>query len=709
MKLHANTHTVEKSGQFEENAFSIEASAKAFMILSDGLYSNKILAVVRELSTNAYDSHVDAGCTDKPFEVHLPTRLEPYFHVRDFGTSMSHENCMTLYTTYFRSTRNNSNDAVGCLGLGSKAPFAYTDSFTVEAYLDGTKRIYSAHRDRNGSPTFSLLDSVETNEPNGIKVSMPVQNDDIDTFIREARNVYQYFKVRPIFTGNDQVWFRDEETLLKASDNTWEFNTGDSSNKIIMGQIAYPINEDSIASRYDDSDKIGDFLWKSNGLRLYVNIGDVDITPSRESLSYTPETKKNIRNLLQKVLDDIKDTVEDSIKSQTTLYLARKKFLDIESQCSSVKSAMESLNNAIEWNGQKIFDSMVGNKINTEGLGIKMLYKSGYRSKTETNKDVKNIPLRREVRFYIDNCERGGLGRIRQELKGDFTANNNGYTAYIYTPRADETADNNRLLKVLGDATIDAVTLTESLPKVQRQSSGGSGSTVDYSEVNYYDEDAGMILSKNMSVKFEDSVYIPTKKGECLINGREISDSTIAKIIGYIYADIGTDKTFYFLTPSQIKTRKLDERGNWMSETHLVSLIRELGTYHAEETNAIRYQYTIGNGSRFKDVFKKTQTNNRAKQIMEAYEEYHNSVNKSYDKLDDIWNICHKIGLNVYEDNAQKIDTKSRFEKPLNDELKKYPLLHAGVLNGLWSDDQRQAVADYIDLVENSTKELTTV
>lgn len=706
MKLHANTHTVEKSGQFEENAFSIEASAKAFMILSDGLYSNKILAVVRELSTNAYDSHVDAGCTDKPFEVHLPTRLEPYFHVRDFGTSMSHENCMTLYTTYFRSTRNNSNDAVGCLGLGSKAPFAYTDSFTVEAYFDGTKRIYSAHRDRNGSPTFSLLDSVETNEPNGIKVSMPVQNDDIDTFIREARNVYQYFKVRPTFTGNDQVWFRDEETLLKASDNTWEFNTGDSSNKIIMGQIAYPINEDSIASRYDDNDKIGDFLWKSNGLRLYVNIGDVDITPSRESLSYTPETKKNIRNLLQKVLDDIKDTVEDSIKSQTTLYLARKKFLDIESQCSSVKSAMESLNNAIEWNGQKIFDAMVGNKINTEGLGIKMLYKSGYRSKAETNKDIKSIPLRRDVRFYIDNCERGGLGRIRQELKEDFGAN--GYTAYIYTPSDDETVDNNRLLKVLGDATLDAVTLTESLPKVQRQSSGGSGSTVDYSEVNYYDEEAGMILSKNMSVKFEDSVYIPTKKGECLINGRWISDSTIAKIIGYIYADIGTDKTFYFLTPSQIKMRKLNERGNWMSETHLVSLIRELGAYHAEETNAIRYQYTIGNGSRFKDVFKKTQTNNRAKEILEAYEEYHHSVNKSYDKLDDIWNLCHKIGLSVYEDNVQKIDTKSRFEKPLNDELKKYPLLHAGVLNALWSDDQRQAVADYIDLVENSTKELTT-
>jgi hypothetical protein len=49
MKLHSSTHVVEKSGNFEENQFSIEASAKAFMILSDGLYSNKILAVMWQI------------------------------------------------------------------------------------------------------------------------------------------------------------------------------------------------------------------------------------------------------------------------------------------------------------------------------------------------------------------------------------------------------------------------------------------------------------------------------------------------------------------------------------------------------------------------------------------------------------------------------------------------------------------------------------
>ena len=352
MKLHTGTHAVEKSGNFEENQFSIEASAKAFMILSDGLYSNKILAVIRELSTNAYDSHVDAGRVDRAFEVHLPTRLEPFFHVRDFGTSMSHEDCMTLYTTYFRSTRNNSNDAVGCLGLGSKAPFAYSDSFTVEAFKDGEKRIYSAHRGSDGSPSFALLETVPTTEENGIKVSMSVKNDDMDTFRREAMNVYKYFNVRPIVTGNNDLYFDDDSAILEAEDKSWSFHHR-HNNCVVMGQIAYNIDEDSIGSRYSEDDNISEFLWQSSGLRLHVNIGDVDITPSREALSYTPQTKQNIRNLLQKVINDIKDTVEDAIEGQPTLFLARQKYVEVEQQCHSIKSAMESLNQAIEWNGQR--------------------------------------------------------------------------------------------------------------------------------------------------------------------------------------------------------------------------------------------------------------------------------------------------------------------------------------------------------------------
>ena len=119
MKLHTLDNNVEQSHQFKTSSYRIEATAKAFSILSDGLYSNKIKAVIRELSTNAYDSHVSAGCPEKPFDVNLPTRLEPHFSIRDYGTGLSYDDCFNLYTTYFRSDKTDTNDAVGCLGLGS--------------------------------------------------------------------------------------------------------------------------------------------------------------------------------------------------------------------------------------------------------------------------------------------------------------------------------------------------------------------------------------------------------------------------------------------------------------------------------------------------------------------------------------------------------------------------------------------------------------
>ena len=62
----------------EIGEFRIRNSAKAFNILSSGLYANKIRAIIRELSCNAVDSHVAAGKADVPFEIHLPNSLDPF-------------------------------------------------------------------------------------------------------------------------------------------------------------------------------------------------------------------------------------------------------------------------------------------------------------------------------------------------------------------------------------------------------------------------------------------------------------------------------------------------------------------------------------------------------------------------------------------------------------------------------------------------------
>lgn len=730
MKLHSSTHTVEKSGNFEENQFSIEASAKAFMILSDGLYSNKILAVVRELSTNAYDSHVDANKKGVPFEVHLPTRLEPFFHVRDFGTSMTHEQCMTLYTTYFRSTRNDSNDAVGCLGLGSKAPFAYSDQFTVEAFLNGEKRVYAAHRDSNGSPTFCLMDTVPTAEQDGIKVSIPVNHSDCDRFVREANKTFQFFKVRP--KSNIELSFDTERSLLKDKNGKWDFTTGRGDNFVIMGQIAYPIEEESIGDHYDDDDKVANFLWHTSGLRLHLNIGDVDITPSREALSYTAETKKNIRNVIQTVIDDIKESVEDAIKQQSTLYLARKKFVEIEEQCHSVKQAMESLNKAIQWNGKDIFDQLVGNKISVENLNLTHIHKSGYRSKAETNKDAKYIPFRKETRCIVDDLPRGGMTRVRHLLKEEAGRgySSRGYDVYIYKLKTeliggtdkpfyyDETQANNKLLDKLGDAKPENVVFTSDLEKPESKTSGRGGSaySAEVECFHWYGKD-GKFESRKVSVKDQNMIYIPAIKSrgryddevKCKLSyGCEITQERLSKLMNRLCKHYGVNvyrMTVCLMTPSQIKQRKLADRSNWQGPEFVLGYIKALVQDKAPEIKAVRNQHSVYASSLHHAILM-TSTDNEAKRLVTEYKEYHESISKDESELNMIWKIGNELSMSDLWEADEDFDRYAKFHKPIKEQMDKYPLLET--INSMRTEDQD--IADYIDMVERkSANELTRV
>ena len=83
MKLDTTPQDVAVAGNFETSAFGMEASAHAFDIIADKIYTYKERAVIREISCNAHDAHVEAG-NPQPFDVHLPTQLEPHICVRDY-------------------------------------------------------------------------------------------------------------------------------------------------------------------------------------------------------------------------------------------------------------------------------------------------------------------------------------------------------------------------------------------------------------------------------------------------------------------------------------------------------------------------------------------------------------------------------------------------------------------------------------------------
>ena len=141
MELREKTNHINKQNISTGKNFELKVSGKAFDLLSSGIYSNKPLAIIRELACNAQDSHIEAN-NPEPIEIHVPNNLEPWLSVKDNGIGLSHNDVLNLYSTYFESTKQNTNDLTGTFGIGSKSPFAYTSKFTVISSFNKIKRTY---------------------------------------------------------------------------------------------------------------------------------------------------------------------------------------------------------------------------------------------------------------------------------------------------------------------------------------------------------------------------------------------------------------------------------------------------------------------------------------------------------------------------------------------------------------------------------------
>ena len=161
MKLYTEDQDVAVHGDFETSDFAIGDIAFIVDMFADKVYSHKERAIIRELSCNAHDSHIMAGTTDIPFDVHLPTQLVPYFSIRDYGTGLSDKEIRTIFAGIGISTKRDSNEVIGCFGIGSLSPYSMTDSFTVESYLDGTCRTYTCYRDEDRKPVVSRHPAVD--------------------------------------------------------------------------------------------------------------------------------------------------------------------------------------------------------------------------------------------------------------------------------------------------------------------------------------------------------------------------------------------------------------------------------------------------------------------------------------------------------------------------------------------------------------------
>lgn len=303
MKRNFERSKVETDGVSKNQKFQVEASAEAFSLISDSLYSRSIEAIVRELGCNAYDSHVENGNPDEPFDVKLPTRMDDEFYIEDYGVGLTNDEIYNLYTVVFKSDKTDTDDATGCFGVGSKSPFAYTNQFTVESIVDGEKWIYTVYLDEEGIPNIAEMvdEPVQTSAQNGVKIKFNVKRQDQQDFVNAAKKVFKFFDTKPNIIGYSIDLERPEPHV---SGDGWELHSRKvlTESYAVMGNVCYRIDQHEVDAYIP-------------GTYLFFELSEMSPpAASREELKYTQKTVSSLEKRYAQIKDELTQKIEKEIE-----------------------------------------------------------------------------------------------------------------------------------------------------------------------------------------------------------------------------------------------------------------------------------------------------------------------------------------------------------------------------------------------------------
>ena len=413
--------TLKQSDNFESVSFGIKESGLShiFNVLRNQLYSDKVLAVIREYSTNAVDAHIEVGKADTPIKVTLPTQMTPEFKVRDFGRGLTENQVSEIYAMYGESTKRGTNEQIGQLGLGSKSAFAYGDNFVINSFVKGTKTTYNAFIDPSDVGQISKIHSEKTDENDGIEIVIPVKSDDYDEFYHKATKLYKYFKVVPDVRGANQEQLKNDlkrDEVVVGKDN-WNLVKGDSY--AVMGNIAYPLSSGALNIGWQD-DK-ADLI--SSGVVIDFAIGDLEISASREALQYTDSTKKVIINKLNEIIKALPSVLGEKFEECDTLWEVKHLYNEAFRHGGfgqKIRKIVET--KGILWNGIKVTNGDFSKrKWKDELIELKYFSKpNGYGSRKRVKGDeAQNIYVKSNTLVIIDDMpsHHGRLNRIAPLLE----------------------------------------------------------------------------------------------------------------------------------------------------------------------------------------------------------------------------------------------------------------------------------------------------
>lgn len=300
----------------------------ALMEMLATVYSNILLAAIRESIQNACDANRNNNKSLSEIMVTVPTKANPMFSIIDRGKGMSKEFMETTYLSFGSSTKAGNNGAAGGLGVGRWAAYGYIrECYIITTHeSDMIERTYFQYQGEDNMPKVQLA-SEKPGTVAGTQILFPVKESDVV----KAHLILAWLKEIMQLTLNDSFStdFYLESPLPEYSG--FKFHLGDKD-PFLKDVYVYPFQGGRI--QYSGFGlQTGSLLVTTNkdkgvgGLPFNVNSSmggifsegciievpmslNIPFMPSREEIKYTDE----MNELLARINSVTEEVVVERVK-----------------------------------------------------------------------------------------------------------------------------------------------------------------------------------------------------------------------------------------------------------------------------------------------------------------------------------------------------------------------------------------------------------
>lgn len=306
MKLQFASSPIITSENMDSSVMGMDESGmdQACFFLRDKIYSDKVLAVVREYSCNALDEHVKYNIK-RAVEIGIRNdNSANFFFVRDFARGLSEYDIRNVFGKYFKSTKRNNNIQSGSFGLGAKAAHCYTDSFYVKSFHEGVCSLYvcALGGGNTGVPVGHILKVSEcATDETGLEVYLEIKTSDRENFIKKCRDFTRFCSDKIIFHKFDELIY-PEIPFAQVEENGFVFKFFKNKDHSLynvrysMGNVIY--KEEFVQRFHNHHGYLNACI-----LVIDIPIGQLTLPISREKFEETPSNIKILKNISDTIAD----------------------------------------------------------------------------------------------------------------------------------------------------------------------------------------------------------------------------------------------------------------------------------------------------------------------------------------------------------------------------------------------------------------------